>query len=216
MTFNVLGSVLIDTTNEWTFRFEAFCQCRHCSKTTTFVLESEGVAAAAVLQAKALVELPGSLNKILRVKGFISLKDVASETAPPYVPDNIKNAFDEGAKCLSVRCYNAAAAMFRLCLDFATKDVLKNVAGEIPKRVTYSLGHRLEWLFEIGSLPGTLKELSSCVKEDGNDGAHDGTLSKADALDLCDFTSVLLERLYTEPARLEQARLRRETRRSPQ
>jgi hypothetical protein len=58
-----------------------------------------------------------------------------------------------------------------------------------------------------------LRELASCVREDGNDGAHAGTLSKEDAEDLLDFTCALLERLITEPKRLELAEARRNERR---
>jgi hypothetical protein len=54
------------------------------------------------------------------------------------------------------------------------------------------------------------------LKDDGNDGAHAGTLTKADAVDLLDFTFELLERLYTERKRLELAAVRREERRKPQ
>jgi hypothetical protein len=50
-------------------------------------------------------------------------------------------------------------------------------------------------------------------KEDGNDGAHAGTLTKEDAEDLLDFATALFERMYTEPERLRLARERREKRR---
>jgi hypothetical protein len=52
-----------------------------------------------------------------------------------------------------------------------------------------------------------------CIKEDGNDGAHEGTLKKEDAEDILDFTVALLSRLYTEPERLRLAKLRRDKRR---
>ena len=58
-------------------------------------------------------------------------------------------------------------------------------------------------------------KLATCIREDGNDGAHAGTLTKADADDLVDFTIALLERLITEPKKLELAKERRETRRTP-
>ena len=76
------------------------------------------------------------------------------------------------------------------------------------------LGLRIPWLFENGHLPEALKELSSCIKEDGNDGAHGGNLSEADAADLLDFSAALLERIYTEPERLRLAKERREARRA--
>ena len=62
---------------------------------------------------------------------------------------------------------------------------------------------------------GTLRQLSTCVKEDGNDGAHAGNLSTEDAENLLDFTTILLERLYTEPERLRIAEERRIQRRNP-
>lgn len=83
---------------------------------------------------------------------------------------------------------------------------------KIDKRIRYSLGHRLQWLFGERLLPEELRDLSSTVKEDGNDGAHEGTLAQVDAEDLHEFAYVLLERLYTEPKRLELARERREAR----
>ncbi|MEO9303158.1 DUF4145 domain-containing protein [Acinetobacter pittii] len=42
-----------------------------------------------------------------------------------------------------------------------------------------------------------LEELSRCIKDDGNDAAHDGTIGETEANDLLDFTYELLERVYT-------------------
>ena len=81
----------------------------------------------------------------------------------------------------------------------------------LAQRATLEL--RLPWLFANGLLPQALKELSSCIKEDGNDGAHAGTLKQPDAVDLLDFTLELLERIYTEPERLRLAQERRDSRR---
>lgn len=74
---------------------------------------------------------------------------------------------------------------------------------------------RLPWLFDNRILPSELRDLAGCIKEDGNDGAHAGTLTKADADDLLDFTIALLERVVTEPKRLELAKERRDARRAP-
>ncbi|AEQ50983.1 hypothetical protein KKY_947 [Pelagibacterium halotolerans B2] len=61
-----------------------------------------------------------------------------------------------------------------------------------------------------------MQELSTCIHQDGNDGAHQGTLTKEDVDDLLDFTHALLTRLYTEPAKLQAAKARRDERRAPQ
>ena len=41
-----------------------------------------------------------------------------------------------------------------------------------------NLGLRLPWLFDHGVLPESLREISTCVREDGNDSAHAGTLTR--------------------------------------
>jgi hypothetical protein len=76
------------------------------------------------------------------------------------------------------------------------------------------LGLRLQWLFESDHLDPGLRSLADCLKEDGNDGAHDGTLTREEATDLLDFAHVLLERVYTDPGKLEQAEKRRLERRA--
>jgi len=68
-------------------------------------------------------------------------------------------------------------------------------------------------LFDNDLLPNDLRELSSCVKEYGNDGAHVGDLTEKDAEDLLDFTIAILERIYTAPERLRIAKERRDKRR---
>jgi Domain of unknown function (DUF4145) len=71
----------------------------------------------------------------------------------------------------------------------------------------------LQWLFEKNLIDPALRELAKCIREDANDGAHVGNLSKEDAEDILDFTFTLLERLVTEPERLKQAEKRRIERR---
>ena len=105
--------------------------------------------------------------------------------------------------------------MFRLCIDLVTSSFLpEENSNGLNNRIRRSLGLRLPWLFDNNLLPETLRDLSSCIKEDGNDGAHAGTLEESDAEDILDFTRALLERLYTEPKKLELAAERRAARRT--
>jgi hypothetical protein len=103
--------------------------------------------------------------------------------------------------------------MFRLCVDLATRPLLPDEEPTLNRKTRRDLGLRLPWMFDKGLLPSDLRSLSTCVKEDGNDGAHAGNLGKPDAEDLLDFAYAFLERLYTEPKRLELAQERREKRR---
>ena len=128
------------------------------------------------------------------------------------------NFFDQAlglAAVFGIQVGNAAATMFRLCMDIATRQMLpeKDEQG-LNANIRRNLGLRLPWLFDTKRLPEALRDLSACVKDDGNDGAHEGTLSKVDADDLLDFTIALLERLYTEPERLKLAKSRRDARRA--
>lgn len=188
---------------------EIFCMCKACYNASIFEVTRKGLS-----YSPELVDWRGAdynISQNYNVVGIVTPSDLAIDPPPGFLPSHIETAFKEGSKCLNIRCYNAAATMFRLCLDFATKECLPN--GDEPSaKVRRSLGLRMGWLFEKGILPGALKDLAECVKDDGNDGAHEGILDKDSALNLEDFTRMLLERIYTEPARLEEAKRRRAAR----
>ncbi len=103
--------------------------------------------------------------------------------------------------------------MFRLCVDYVATDLRDAEPHNQPDpRARRSLGLLLQWLHDQKRLSAELHELSTCIKDDGNDGAHRGTLSHADANDLLDFTVELLESHYTRKARLHEAAQRRAAR----
>ncbi|WP_033180284.1 DUF4145 domain-containing protein [Rhizobium brockwellii] len=199
----------------WEERFEIFAVCRHCHRPTIFVVDNKTAGSEAAWRdvMSGVVKYTGYINDHFKVRGHVSLKDEDTDPPPEHVPEELEAVYREGATCVSVQCWNAAGAMFRLVIDMATKSLLPP-EGEPPvAKIRRSLGFRLEWLFQNGKLPTDLQELAECIKEDGNDGAHDGTLTQNEALDLRDFTYTLLERLYTAPKRLELAATRRRERR---
>lgn len=213
-TFDVPHSHLVGTEYGWARVAEAFSICRNCNQATVFVLrQSEPMYGEFV--AQGVHKQGGNINAIVQVKTHVSLKDEAAIAPPEHLPDHIESAFREGATCMAVGCYNASASMYRLCVDLATWDWLPaNGTDGLNAAIRRSLGLRLKWLFDTGRLPEALKDLSEAIKEDGNDGAHEGNLSEHDAADIEDFTVALLERLYTEPARLKLAKDRRDGRRA--
>lgn len=212
ITHDLLAANLLGTRHDWQHHFEVFCVCRGCHRSSVFYIV-KSTFAAKVNTVGELLAYPRAINDCYNLESVITLKDRDAAPPPEHLPKDIDDAFREGATCMVVRCYNAAGTMFRLCLDFATKSLLleDNVDG-LNGKIRFSLGLRLEWLFRTGRLPPVLEELAACVKDNGNDGAHDGTLSQVDAEDLQDFTFELLERLYTDPKRLEIARERRRQR----
>jgi hypothetical protein len=168
-----------------------------------------------VVHAKGLLNINGSLNEYMNIVRYVSLRDSAAQAPPNHLPPVIDASFIEASMCLAIGCWNAAGVMFRMCVDRATKPMLpEDETPGLNAKTRRDLGLRLPWLFDNGFLPEGLRELSTCIREDGNDGAHAGTLTKEDAVDLLDFTTVLLERLYTEPERLKLAKERRQARRS--
>jgi len=214
ITFDLTAATIVGIEYDWQYWYETFCICRHCGRGTIFVLSESVDADYQHVHKVGILKLEGAVNRYLNIERYVSLKDQATVVPPDHVPERIADVFKEGATCLAVRCYNAAGTMFRLCVDLATRSMLPNEEVEgLNAKVRRDLGLRLPWLFDKGLLPPALKELSSCIKEDGNDGAHAGTLKQPDAEDLLDFTTALLERMYTEPERLRLAQERRDARR---
>jgi hypothetical protein len=214
ITFDLHGANWIGKSYDWQHKYEAFCVCRRCHRSTVFyIAKSTDAYDAKVNTEQQVKDYDGSLNDCFGIEGYLSLKDRDPIPPPEHLSEKIETAFREGATCMAAGCFNAAGTMFRLCLDFATKALLpkEEVAG-LNSKIRGSLGLRMKWLFDTGGLPAALEELATCVKDDGNDGAHDGTLSKIEAEDLQEFTFELLERLYTEPKRLAIAKARREAR----
>ena len=215
ITFDLTQEHFVQKRYDWQNWYEAFCICRNCKRSTTFVLSQKLNSDHRIVHEKGLSKLVRAVNQYMDIEGHLSLKDMAAIDAPEFVPEDLARAFREGAKCYAVGCYNAAATMFRLCLDMATRNMLpQSDQLGLNAQTRRNLGLRLPWLFNAGILPEALRDLSSAVKEDGNDGAHEGTLSKQDTEDLLDFTVALLERLYTEPERLRLAKARRDSRRA--
>ena len=218
VTFDVLGCQHVGTEHGWVWWWEAFCVCRRCEKISTFfVMQRDYNDNNELHKGMSLAMCKGSLEGKVKVKGLLSIKDQAPTKPPEHLPPDVDAAFREGATCVAVGCFNASATMFRLCIDLATRPLLPDPsAPNAPNaKVRRELGLRLPWLFDNGLIAESLRELSTCVKEDGNDGAHAGTLTEADADDLLDFTVALLERLFTEPELLKQAKARRDARRAP-
>jgi hypothetical protein len=218
VTFDVFSSFPFEERYRWQTCWEAFARCRACGRSTIFVVVQKDTESKDELQKCQLnIEaIDDVVNRIVRVERFVNISDLDAPSPPEHVPAPLAAVFSEGARCVAIGCYNAAGAMFRLCVDLATKSMLpEGPTAGLKRRTRRELAARLEWLFTTGRLPAGLQELSSCIREDGNDGAHDGTLQKADAEDLKDFAFALLERLYTEPERLRLAKERREQRRTP-
>lgn len=219
ITFDVRAQVWRCQTFGWKNHYEIFCVCRKCHAPTIFLVSDKEVGPSRKFaeHEDGLVKYAKALNDFFHVERFISLRDQITRKPPEHLPQDIRDAFVEGAASLSISCHNAAGTMFRLAVDLVTRPLLPDPADSAKRQPNAKqrrdLGLRLAWLFDNGFLPEALRELAKCIREDANDGAHAGTLKEADAEDIADFTTTLLERLITEPAKLKLAEQRRSERR---
>ena len=189
--------------------------CRHCHGYTIFLVRDVPNSNYEEFHHIGILNYGGVLNDYVKVENYLSLKDHAKVEPPEHVPDSIAKIFREGATNVAVQCYNAACAMYRLCIDLTTKSLLppEGESNGPNSHQRSKLAARLDWLFDKNRLPASLRELSHCIREDGNDAAHDGSVDEDEAVDLQDFTIHLLENVYTTPERLALAKDRRTARR---
>lgn len=216
-TFDCYVSAWAGVEYNWKNYAEIFAICRRCHRSSIQLVSqqtSDDAVATMFRGTTKLAEYIGTINDLAKFEQFITLKDNHNFKAPDHLPENIRAIIDEANSCLASQCFNAAGAMYRLALDIATKNLLPENEDEgPPAKIRRSLGLRMGWLFDNDKIPTDLKALADCLQQDGNDGAHDGTLRKIDAEDLQDFCFELLRRLFTEPERLRMANKRRAERR---
>jgi len=217
MTFDLRDEIRVSTPrnieawNRWKIFVEVFCICKRCFKPTIFLVAQKKEGSSKYFE-RELHTLDVAVNEIVDIMGHIGPQHFFVEPPPKHLPKDIEKIFIEGSKCMAVSCHNAAATMFRLCLDLATKSLPLKSSEEMDHNTKRSLGLRLTWLFDKGELPEDLRDLSTCIKDDGNDGAHEGTLSKKDAVAILEFTAILLNRLYTQKEEVRMAEERRGSR----
>ncbi len=217
ITMDVYASILREKKYDWKTYLEIFVVCRRCHRSSIQLvsqIDSDRRVTSELEKRNGALSHNRSLNDIVSYERTITLKDQSIIICPEHIPENILGVLDEANRCLAASCYNAAASMFRLSIDLSTKALLPDDINEPAAKIRKNLGLRLIWLFNNSLLPSDLKPLAECIQQDGNDGAHDGTLSKADACDLQDFCFELFRRLYTEPEKLRIAMTRRQFRRS--
>lgn len=201
---------------DWQNLAEIFVVCRRCHRPSIQIVSQRETGEPfrdLCKKRNKLASVNVALNDIVKFERMVTLRDNHHFEIPDHIPEPVASVLEEANSCLASECFNAAAAMYRLALDIATKQKLPS-DGEPNSKIRRSLGLRLEWMFETQVIPLDLHELAKCITQDGNDGAHDGTVGKEDAEDLQDFAFELLRRLFTEPERLRLAQQRRTQRRT--
>jgi hypothetical protein len=210
-TFDVLAEKQIGFST-WE-KYETFVVCRNCYRSSIALLKQNQSNAQ-----NPMSEHGHYVNGTFSFESWVF--EVPNRRHPPqHVPESIRRIFDEAATCAAVQSWDAAGTMFRKVLDASTRSITPKPDSDEkpapPNWKTYKdLRLRLNWLFENHLLSSSLKELSSCIHEDGNDAAHDlEGIAQAEAEDLGDFCERVLEALYTLPGQIEENKRRRDERR---
>jgi hypothetical protein len=212
-TFDILANTYAGKPDGYWEAWECFLRCRKCFRPSIGLLQRH------VNGDGSPVKCSGKYaNLIFEFVEWV-FEVPNRRQCPEHVPEEIQRIFDEAASCASIGAWDAAGTMFRKTLDVATRSITPTPDSDSePKpanwKIYKDLRPRLDWLFGHNLLSPALKDLSSCIHEDGNDAAHDATgISKAEAEDLSDFSESVLESLYTLPGQIAENRKRRDERR---
>jgi hypothetical protein len=118
-----------------------------------------------------------------------------ASTAPSDVPDLIARNFIQAEEAAKREHRETAGMGYRRTLELALKDKSPNTNG--------MLAARIKTLASAGTLTPDIATWANSIRDLGNEAAHDfDEPSKEDIADLAAFTRVVLEYLYTMPAKV--------------
>lgn len=212
-TFDIMANTFVGKHDNYYEQWECFLRCRKCHRPSIGLLRRLDSGEDAPMKCSGRYA-----NYFFEfVKWVFEVPN--RRRCPEHVPADVQRVFDEAATCGAIGTWDAAGTMFRKVLDVATRSITPkpDCAEELPPpnwKTYKDLRLRLDWLFAHGLLSLGLKDLSSCIHEDGNDAAHDADgIRQAEAEDLADFTESVLKTLYTVPGQIAENRIRRDERR---
>lgn len=116
-------------------------------------------------------------------------------SAPSDTPKNVARNFVQAEEA-AAKSHNETAGMaYRRSLELALKDIAPALSGMLKKRI--------DALSKAGTLTPDIAEWAHSVRELGNEATHDEEVpTDEDIADLAAITRVILEYLYTMPAKV--------------
>lgn len=125
----------------------------------------------------------------------------------PDVPEGIAAVANEAHRCLEALAPRAAATMARAAIEAIAKD--KGANGN-------SLMAKIDSLAASGHISEAMKEAAHEIRFSGNSAAHSDIVQSSgnqdEAEEIVALMSTILDRVYSEPARIARVRARREAR----
>ena len=146
---------------------------------------------------------------LVRQAGFEDERDEPERIYPslpirvnPSVPDRIRTVYEEAISCFRAKAYRAAVLMCRKTLEEICRSH-SHLEGD--------LAAALRQLRDKGIIESRLYLWADALRISGSEAAHDAgvTGSREEASDVLDFTSALLEFVFTFQEKFEQFQKRR-------
>lgn len=117
--------------------------------------------------------------------------------APEHVSESVARCYVQAADNASRKNADAAGAMYRKCIDLATKELDPTLAGK-------KLAARIDALHAKGALTAGLKDWAHAIRLDGNDASHEpDELTPDEVEQLGSFTDLFLRYSFTLPKQVE-------------
>lgn len=212
--FDIQGHALAeDQSIGNTLSFYVLGICGHCQKPTIFLIYKDfpktyNIGNTELTDCVEILTKPKDKN-ILKYfnlnRKIIPPSNGIFYHCPKYVPDKIKNIFEEAAQCYAHNLFRASLSMLRTCLDLATKELLIEDKDK-------TLFRRIEILCKQGLIRPRLEKMASEIRIDGNIAAHDGYVNQESLKAIFRFTIFLLRELFTDPIEMETNEERRKQR----
>lgn len=92
ITFDLISQQQLPK-DDWQRRYEAFCICRRCCRSTIFILAQREYDHGRFLDANLPASLIPSANEYFEIRGHVAQKDMAAAAPPDYLPEDLEAAF---------------------------------------------------------------------------------------------------------------------------
>ncbi|MBB5610407.1 MULTISPECIES: DUF4145 domain-containing protein [unclassified Janthinobacterium] len=176
--------------------------CGGCNMPITVLFHS---AASLIMLGYKTADYSGNLMATgHQVRAHKVFPESTSSEAPADIPDSVARVFSQAAASLKGQHFDAACSMYRKAMELALKAFSPDIeAWKIEKRI--------DRLAKENRITPEIQAWAHELRLDGNEAVHSDTVATVEmASQMHEFCKFLLIYLYTLPAQVEAAKLRRE------
>lgn len=183
------------------------CRCNQCQESVlVWLLES---LQNYEVESQDPVSLEGNL---LRIPGFQHLRTFPigfASIGPEHLPDPVSQRLTESVNNLGIGSWESAGMMLRKALQLATREIAERDKDiDATRFMKSNLYERIDILADRTLITPDMKEWAHAIRLEGNEAAHeeDEEFTEDQAVQMKEFTELLLIYAFTLPARMEKAR----------